>query len=236
VVGAAAAARANRTAGLFLPLGLLGVALLLICPLYGYAAASASVMIRILMALGGVLATLLLPIPPARERDGRVAAAAIAFVVLLALNPANGAATSGASGQLQSRDVSASAAAVKKLLAAGQANLVNAQLRHADLSNLDFTGARLDFANLITANLSGSNLTGASVEETWFDGANLEGAKLEGLVSAEKSHCNNITKMPTGWACTAGHLAPDDSPAPAPAPAPAPDPAPAADPAPPAAP
>jgi hypothetical protein len=189
-------------------IGAAGVAITVGCVAYAYTGSVGGLFGRVAMGVGVALATALIPLEIRHENEVRGGIALAVLAIMIALDPVAGAAKGGASERLRSKDRAASVEAVKKLLAAGEADLTNAQLRNADLSGLNFSNARLDFANLAGANVQNADFSGASLAEAWIVNANFTGAKMNGVRQFDSAHCNGGTTMPAGWQCV------DDRPVP----------------------
>jgi uncharacterized protein YjbI with pentapeptide repeats len=66
----------------------------------------------------------------------------------------------------------------KVLVAAGRANLKNADLREYDLTGINFSGANLQGVNLQGVELAGANLTATNLVGASMQACNLRGARL----------------------------------------------------------
>jgi hypothetical protein len=163
------------------------------------------------MGIGAALATALLPLEVRHENEVRGGIAIAMLALVIAVDPVHGAVKSGATGRIKSKDRATSIEAVKKLLAAGETDLTNAQLKSADLSGLKFTNVCLDYANLNGANLQKADLTGASFSGAWITNADFTEAKVNGIKHFDAANCNGVTAMPTGWECINGHPGPTQS-------------------------
>jgi hypothetical protein len=189
--------------------GAIGSIVMVACLIYAYSGAVGGMVARIVMGIGAAMSTALMPIEFRHENAVRGGIAVATLALVIALNPSARVTTGGASTRVRSKDRAASVEATKKLLAAGEADLVNAQLRNADLSGLNFTNAHLDSADLVGANLQNTDCTGTSWANAWILRTNFTGAKLNNPRDFEKAHCDGSTTMPAGWECV------DRQPAPA---------------------
>jgi len=188
--------------------GTVGFIIMVSCLVYGYVGSFGSLFGRIAMGIGAALATALIPMELQRENEARAGIAIAALALFFAWNPVSGIKKGGESVRMRSKDKAASVEAVKAALAGGgEPDLMNAQLKAANLSGLDFSKANLSFAGLSRANLQNCNFTGANFLEAWITGTDMTGAKMDGVRQFETAHCNNQTKMPAGWSCVSNRPA-----------------------------